>query len=104
VCGAAFLRGETIIVDDVERFADHIVCDSASRSEIVVPFFRGNDVAGVFDDVAESFQLGFESGDANRRRPHVNAATLLAKVERNADYLDGAAENASERCGNAFHG
>ena len=61
------------------------------------------DIAGIFDDVAEGFQLGFESGDANRRRPHVNPAALLTKVERNANHLDGAAENASERCGNAFH-
>ena len=49
VCGAAFLRGQTVVVDDLERFADHIVCDSASRSEIVVPFFSGPGVAGVFD-------------------------------------------------------
>ncbi len=39
VCGAALLRRETVVVDDVAAFADHIACDSASRSEIVVPFF-----------------------------------------------------------------
>lgn len=49
VCGAAFTRKQTVVVDDVATFADHIVCDSASRSEIVVPFFRGDAVAGVFD-------------------------------------------------------
>ena len=37
VCGAAAERGETLIVDDVEAFPDHIACDSRSRSEIVVP-------------------------------------------------------------------
>jgi L-methionine (R)-S-oxide reductase len=49
VCGAAVTRRETVVVDDVNAFADHIVCDSASRSEIVVPFFGGDDVTGVFD-------------------------------------------------------
>lgn len=49
VCGAAVTRRETILVDDVHAFADHIVCDAASRSEIVVPLFAGDDVAGVFD-------------------------------------------------------
>jgi L-methionine (R)-S-oxide reductase len=49
VCGAAVTRRETVVVDDVHAFADHIVCDAASRSEIVVPLFTGDDVAGVFD-------------------------------------------------------
>lgn len=37
VCGAAAVRGETVIVDDVDAFPGHIACDSRSRSEIVVP-------------------------------------------------------------------
>lgn len=49
VCGAAVTRRETVVVDDVGAFADHIVCDSASRSEIVVPLFAGETVIGVFD-------------------------------------------------------
>ncbi|MBV8116674.1 MAG: GAF domain-containing protein [Candidatus Eremiobacteraeota bacterium] len=49
VCGAAVTARDTIVVDDVHEFADHIVCDSDSRSEIVVPFWRDGDVAGVFD-------------------------------------------------------
>lgn len=49
VCGAAMTARSTIVVDDVSAFADHIVCDSASRSEIVVPFFIGGELAGVFD-------------------------------------------------------
>jgi L-asparaginase II/putative methionine-R-sulfoxide reductase with GAF domain len=49
VCGAAFLRRGTVVVDDVAAFEDHIVCDSASRSEMVVPFFSRGAVAGVFD-------------------------------------------------------
>jgi L-methionine (R)-S-oxide reductase len=49
VCGAAFTSGETIVVDDVHAFADHIVCDSASASEIVVPLRSGERITGVFD-------------------------------------------------------
>lgn len=42
VCGTAWQRGETLIVDDVETFPGHIACSSLSRSEIVVPM-RGGD-------------------------------------------------------------
>lgn len=49
VCGAAFTSGETVVVDDVHAFADHIVCDSTSAAEIVVPLRRGNEITGVFD-------------------------------------------------------
>jgi L-methionine (R)-S-oxide reductase len=49
VCGAAAMRRETLVVDDVAAFADHIVCDAASRSEIVVPVVIGGTFVGVFD-------------------------------------------------------
>lgn len=49
VCGASFTRGETIVVDDVHAFTDHIVCDSASASEIVVPLSDERGTYGVFD-------------------------------------------------------
>ncbi len=40
VCGTAWALGDTIIVDDVEKFPGHIACSSLSRSEIVVPVFN----------------------------------------------------------------
>jgi len=49
VCGAAATRGSTIVVDDVAAFRDHIVCDTASRSEIIVPFSLDDGLTGVFD-------------------------------------------------------
>ena len=50
VCGTAWDRGETIIVDDVEQFPGHIACSSLSRSEIVVPVRNGaGDVVAVLD-------------------------------------------------------
>ena len=39
VCGTAFERKESIVVDDVEQFPGHIACSSLSRSEIVIPLF-----------------------------------------------------------------
>jgi GAF domain-containing protein len=49
VCGTAIAKKSTIVVEDVDQFPGHIVCDSASRSEIVVPMIRGADVIGVLD-------------------------------------------------------
>jgi L-methionine (R)-S-oxide reductase len=49
VCGAAFDRAQTIVVDDVHAFADHITCDASTESEIVVPLIVNGKVAGVFD-------------------------------------------------------
>lgn len=37
VCGSAWKEGKTLVVPDVDQFPGHIACDSASRSEIVVP-------------------------------------------------------------------
>lgn len=49
VCGTAYINKETIIVKDVNKFEGHIVCDSASKSEIVVPIIVNNEVWGVID-------------------------------------------------------
>ena len=49
VCGTAWQRQETIVVPDVEEFPGHIACSSLSRSEIVVPIFRGTSVYAVLD-------------------------------------------------------
>lgn len=49
VCGTAWQKGQTVIVEDVEQFPGHIACSSASRSEIVVPMWREGKVWGVLD-------------------------------------------------------
>ncbi|MGH8085377.1 MAG: GAF domain-containing protein [Lysobacter sp.] len=49
VCGAAASTRKTQRVADVDAFPGHIACDSASRSEVVVPLFSGDTLIGVFD-------------------------------------------------------
>jgi len=49
VCGAAASSRRTQRVDDVHAFPGHIACDAASRSELVVPLVRGDELIGVFD-------------------------------------------------------
>ena len=49
VCGTAWQRGETIVVEDVEQFPGHIACSAMSRSEIVVPVFAGGKIVAVLD-------------------------------------------------------
>ncbi|MBS3959121.1 MAG: GAF domain-containing protein [Xanthomonadaceae bacterium] len=49
VCGTAAATRQTQVVPDVEAFPGHIACDSASRSELVVPLFKGDTLIGVFD-------------------------------------------------------
>ena len=49
VCGTAVQEGKTQRVDDVLSLDNHIACDSASRSELVVPIYKEGAVFGVLD-------------------------------------------------------
>lgn len=49
VCGAAARTRQTQRVDDVHSVADHIACDAASQSELVIPMIKDNQLIGVFD-------------------------------------------------------
>ena len=49
VCGAAAATLEPQLVEDVEAFPGHIACDSASRSELVVPLVHEGELVGVVD-------------------------------------------------------
>jgi len=49
VCGTAAAGRVTLRVDDVHQFPGHIVCDAASRSELVVPLQAGGRLLGVLD-------------------------------------------------------
>lgn len=49
VCGTAAETCQVQLVPDVELFPGHIACDSASRSEIVIPMLSGGRLLGVLD-------------------------------------------------------
>lgn len=59
VCGTAWEKGETIIVEDVDKFPGHISCSSFSKSEIVLPVYNSKkEIIAILDvdsDVLASF-------------------------------------------------
>ncbi|TFG83043.1 MAG: GAF domain-containing protein [Erysipelotrichales bacterium] len=55
VCGKAATTREIQNIDDVHKFANHIACDSASNSELVVPMEKNGNILGVLDIDSISF-------------------------------------------------
>ena len=55
VCGTSWAEAKTLIVPDVEKFPGHIACSSLSKSEIVVPVIRNNEVVAVLDVDASEY-------------------------------------------------
>lgn len=65
VCGAAAESRQTQRIADVHAFPDHIACDAASRSELVVPLIKHGKVIGVLDldaPVPNRFDADDQSG------------------------------------------
>jgi GAF domain-containing protein len=62
VCGAAWKEKKVLLVPNVDKFPGHIACNSASKSEIVLPAFKNGEVALVLD--VDSDQLNdFDATD-----------------------------------------
>lgn len=81
VCGTAAQTQQTQRVADVDAFPGHIPCDSASRSELVVPLVAGGQLVGVFDiDSPEPDR--FDSDD--QRGLEAIAAVFVASLEEDA--------------------
>ena len=58
VCGTAWKEKKSILVPDVEQFAGHIACSSASVAEIVIPLINNqNEVIGVLDIDSEKYDI-----------------------------------------------
>lgn len=81
VCGTAAREKSTIIVPDVNAFPGHIACDSASRSEIVVPLMRADRVLGVLD-LDSTRPARFDEADA---RGLERVAALFVQASRLED-------------------
>jgi L-methionine (R)-S-oxide reductase len=76
ICGAAASARETIIVDDVDADPRYLACSLETRSEIVVPIMRGNDVLGEID-IDSDRKAAF--GPADRELLEAVAALLAGK-------------------------
>lgn len=63
VCGTTWSQAKTIIVPDVDEFPGHIACSSLSKSEIVIPMIKNNEVWAVLD-VDSEFLNHFDTTDA----------------------------------------
>ena len=68
VCGTAASALQTQRVPDVHAFPGHIVCDAASRSEIVVPLIVGGSLVGVLDIDSPSLDRFSEDDQAGIER------------------------------------
>lgn len=80
VCGTAWAQDATQLVPDVHAFPGHIACDSASRSEVVVPVHRDGVVWGVLD--LDSTELArFAPEDAS------GLELVVAELERLLEHL-----------------
>lgn len=75
VCGAAWQQAQTLIVPDVEKFPGHIACSSLSKSEIVVPVIRKNEVLGVLD--VDSVLLNEFNGTDKKYLEEITAAIVF---------------------------
>ena len=63
VCGTAWKEKRSIVVADVEEFPGHIACSSLSKSEIVVPVIKADEVTAVLDIDSDQYAT-FDATDA----------------------------------------
>ncbi len=71
VCGTAAESKQTVVVPEVQSFPGHIACDSASRSEVVLPLQWQGRLIG---------ELDIDSPSLNRF-DEVDVAGLLVATE-----------------------
>ena len=83
MCGTAAERRATLVVPDVHAFPGHIACDTASRSEVVVPLIANGQLLGVLD-IDSPLPGRFNEEDAR-------GLERLARVMLAASRFEGAA-------------
>lgn len=84
VCGTAASDRDVVLVDDVEQFAGHIVCDVRSKSELVIPLVKGKRILGVLD--LDSPQLArFDERDVAGLAPIVQLLVQKTKWPKKFD-------------------
>ena len=71
VCGQAWSTAQVITVPNVDEFPGHIACSSLSKSEIVVPIWKNNQVVAVLD-VDSEYLSHFDDVDAKYLKEILN--------------------------------
>ena len=71
VCGTAAKTREIQLVKDVNEFPGHIACDAASKSEIVIPIIKDDDLIGVLD-IDSPIKARFDEEDARGLKSFVD--------------------------------
>lgn len=92
VCGKAAEKRKTIVVPDVNRFAGHIACDSASQSEIVVPLLNWGKLIGVLDIDSPSIDR-FDEDDREGLESIVSVFVASQSTNDLPDLSDEAAQD-----------
>lgn len=78
VCGAAAERRETMVVEDVHAFPDHIACDATAQSEIVVPVFDAEGTLLAVLDVDSRSRATFDETDARHLRALIDGVFAVS--------------------------
>ncbi len=84
VCGKAATTLKTVIVPDVDKFEGHIACDSASRSEIVIPILNEGKLFGVLD--LDSYKLA-AFNETDKKYLELLIELITSKLELNSFIL-----------------
>ena len=79
VCGTTWARAETVIVPNVDDFPGHIACNSASRSEIVVPITENGNVIAVLDIDSDQLEM-FDEVDKHYLEQMVALLTVHKEI------------------------
>ncbi|WP_425447531.1 GAF domain-containing protein [Dethiothermospora halolimnae] len=80
VCGTAAKTRETQVIENVLEFSGHIACDSASRSEVVVPIVKDDKLIGVLDIDSPNFDR-FNEEDGKYLEKFVNTLNKYVNWE-----------------------
>lgn len=73
VCGKSFHQRKTLNVPNVHSFDDHIACDSATNSELVIPIYVNDEGIGVLD----LDSLEFDRFDTKTKEALENIVTIM---------------------------
>ena len=86
VCGTAAKKQETLIVHNVHEFDGHIACDTASKSEIVIPIINKKQIFGVLDIDSPNFDR-FDEDDKIGLERLINTLIDKSNLNRVDDFF-----------------